>query len=375
MWRRYFRRKLQRWVIGLFYSWVNQYLSTVAEESATTNRGGGGHVKSWFRGGAAGVASKQDQSDAPDRSSKAAPVETLIPRWKPLAHLVDSERFQIFIGVVIVANALVLGLQTYSGIEASYGRFLQSLNAAFYIVFVVELITRILSYGTRPWNFFRNGWNIFDFIVIGGALIPGLRDQATIIRLLRLARIVRLMRFLPDARILILTVSRATPAVASMSVLTVLVLFIYGIVGWSMFGQALPEQWGNIGTAMLTLFVLLTLEGFPEYLAAARTVNDWAPIFFLTYVLIAAFIIVNLLIGIVISAMERAREQEAIEARKVGQDHLAALLEHLTQARQQIDEIEGEVEIMRSEGYFTQGAAQGQAEQSNSKYQEAGGSG
>lgn len=314
-------------------------------------------MKSWFRG-AASFAKGADQGNDPSvgaatRSQGGSSKGAVIPRIKPLADLVDSDRFQIVIGAVIVANAIVLGLQTYQGLEASYGSLLRGLNDFFYLIFLVELITRILSYGVRPWNFFRNGWNVFDFIVIGGALIPALRDQATVIRLLRLARVVRLMRFLPDARILILTVTRATPAVASMSVLTILVLFIYGIVGWSMFGQALPQEWGNIGTSMLTLFVLLTLEGFPEYLAAARTVTPYAPIFFLTYVLIAAFIIVNLLIGIVISAMERAREQEAVEARKVGQDHLAALLEHLTLARQQIDEIEGEVEIMRDEGYFT----------------------
>lgn len=307
-------------------------------------------MKTWMRG-AAGAASQQDADTATVPVGQTS-RDSNIPRVKPLADLVDSDRFQIAIGAIIVANAIVLGLQTYQGLEESYGGLLRGLNDIFYIVFLVELITRILSYGTRPWNFFRNGWNVFDFIIIGGALVPALRDQATVIRLLRLARVVRLMRFLPDARILILTVTRATPAVASMSVLTILVLFIYGIVGWSLFGQALPQEWGNIGTAMLTLFVLLTLEGFPEYLAAARTVTPFAPIFFLTYVLIAAFIIVNLLIGIVISAMERAREQEAVEARKVGQDHLAALLEHLGQARQQIDEIEGEVEIMRSEGLF-----------------------
>ena len=336
-------------------------------------------MKSWFRGAAGVIKSSDHRSelsiDASVDSNAGSSQDSVIPRVRPLADLVDSERFQIGIGAVIVANAVVLGLQTYAGVEQTYGSLLRSLNDIFYAVFLVELVTRILSYGTRPWNFFRSGLNVFDFIVIGGALVPALRDQATVIRLLRLARVVRLMRFLPDARILILTVTRATPAVASMSVLTILVLFIYGIVGWSMFGQALPEQWGNIGTAMLTLFVLLTLEGFPEYLAAARTVNDLAPLFFLTYVLIAAFIIVNLLIGIVISAMERAREQEAIEARKVGQDHLAALLEHLGQARQQIDEIEGEVEIMRSEGYFTRDALQVNGSTTISRDQEAGGSG
>lgn len=281
-----------------------------------------------------------------------------IPRWQVLARFVDSDGFQLAIGAVIVANAIVLGMETYASLEEQYGDVLRALNATFYGVFLVELILRIASYGWRPWNFFRSGWNVFDFIVIGGALIPALREQATVIRLLRLARVVRLMRFLPDARVLVLTVTRATPAVASMAVLTVLVLFIYGIVGWTMFGSELPEQWGDIGRAMLTLFVLLTLESFPEYLNAAREVSGLATLFFLSYVLIAAFIIVNLLIGIVISSMERAREQEAAEARKLGQDHLAALIEHLSSARQQIDEIEGEVEMMRSEGFFKEGRTQ-----------------
>jgi len=309
-------------------------------------------MKSWMRGAAGAVS--QQQAGAKRGAVEDVSEKRSIPRVRVLARLVDSDRFHIGIGIVIVANAVVLGLQTYNGLEARFGTALVVLNEVFYGIFLVELVTRIASYGRKPWNFFRNGWNIFDFIVIGGALIPALREQATVMRLLRLARVVRLMRFLPDARILVLTVTRATPAVASMAVLTILVLFIYGIVGWSLFGDALPQEWGNIGTAMLTLFVLLTLEGFPEYLASAREVNDFAPLFFLTYVLIAAFIIVNLLIGIVISSMERAREQEAVEARKLGQDHLAALLEHLGQARQQIDELEGEVEIMRGEGYFAE---------------------
>jgi len=310
-------------------------------------------VKSWMRG-AVGLTQSSGHPHGVDTDVERVEEGGNIPRWQVLARFVDSDGFQLGIGAVIIANAVVLGMETYTSVDEQYGDILRALNGAFYGVFLVELILRIASYGWRPWNFFRSGWNVFDFIVIGGALIPALREQATVIRLLRLARVVRLMRFLPDARVLVLTVTRATPAVASMAVLTILVLFIYGIVGWTMFGAELPEQWGDIGRAMLTLFVLLTLESFPEYLNAAREVSGLATLFFLSYVLIAAFIIVNLLIGIVISSMERAREQEAAEARKLGQDHLAALIEHLNSARQQIDELEGEVEMMRSEGYFKQ---------------------
>jgi voltage-gated sodium channel len=177
-------------------------------------------------------------------------------------------------------------------------------------VFVVELVLRLASYGRRPQDFFRSGWNVFDFVIITAVFIPGVREQAQLLRLLRLARIVRLVRFLPDARMLILTVVKSIPSVASMVVLTILLLFVYGMVGWSLFGQALPESWGTIGRAMLTLFILLTLENFPTYLAEAEPVSVLAVPFFVSYVLLAAFIVFNLLIGIVISSMEKAREEE-----------------------------------------------------------------
>ena len=303
-------------------------------------------MKLFWQGGARAAVSDGGHaaSDGGGQSTGVTEPESSEPRWKPLAHLVDSEGFQIFIGAVIVLNAIVLGLETYASVMADYGLLLERINSFFYVIFLIELVLRILSYGTKPWNFFRHGWNIFDFIVIGGALIPGVREHATVMRLLRLARIVRLMRFLPDARILLLTVTRATPAVMSMVVLTVLVLFIYGIIGWTLFGAALPAQWGNVGTAMLTLFVLLTLENFPIYLGEAQAVSPLATVFFLSYVLIAAFVIVNLLIGIVLSSMERAREEEAAAARKQGQTQRAFVLEQLSEIRRSLDEIEGEIE-------------------------------
>jgi len=107
--------------------------------------------------------------------------------------------------------------------------------------------------------------------------------------------------------------------------------------------RVLAGKWGDVGSAMLTLFILLTLEEFPEYLAQAQQVSQLATVFFLSYILIAAFIIVNLLIGIVISSMERAREEEAAEAREKGLTHKAFLLQQITAMRRALDEIEGEV--------------------------------
>ena len=237
-----------------------------------------------------------------------------VARTGRLARLVDSDRFAGAIAAVIVLNAIVLGLETYPTVAATHGDTLVLLNELCFAVFVVELVLRLASYGRDIRAFFRSGWNVFDLVVIGAVFIPGVREQAQLLRLLRLARIVRLVRYLPDARILLLTVIKSIPSLFSMVVLTVLLLFVYGMIGWSLFGAELPEQWGTIGRSMLTLFILLTLENFPTYLEQAEAVSPYAVVFFISYVLLAAFVVFNLLIGIVIGSMERARESEASAA-------------------------------------------------------------
>jgi voltage-gated sodium channel len=264
---------------------------------------------------------------------------TEVDRTGWLARLVDSDRFNGVIAVVIVANAVVLGLETYPGVMAEHERLLVILNACFYGIFVVELVLRFASYGRRPQEFFKSGWNVFDLVIIGAAAIPMVREQTQLLRLLRLARVARLVRFLPDARMLILTVVKAIPSVFSMVVLTFVLMFVYGMIGWSLFGEELPEAWGTIGQAMLTLFILLTLENFPTYLSEAETVSPYAPAFFISYVLLAAFIVFNLLIGIVIASMEKARQQEA--ARHSDAD--AELIRRVADMRRSLTDLEAEL--------------------------------
>jgi voltage-gated sodium channel len=227
-----------------------------------------------------------------------------------LARAVDSNPFTIVVVATIAVNAVVLGLQTYEGVEDRWGRWLDLLNAVCLAIFVVELLVRIGSYWPRPWEFFRNGWNVFDFVVIGAAFVPGIRQNSTLLRLVRLLRVVRLVRVLPDLRVLLLGVWRSVPPLASIGAVTAMILFVYGMVGWILFGDELPDEWGNIGRAMLTLFVMLTLENFPVYMDEAMDVEPWAWIYFVSFILIAAFIVVNLLIAIVLNAMEEARELE-----------------------------------------------------------------
>ena len=243
----------------------------------------------------------------------------------------------------------MLGLETYPGIAREHADTLDLLNGVCLGIFVVELSLRIASYGRRPQDFFRSGWNIFDFVVVGLAFVPGLRANTTLLRLARLARVVRIVRFLPDVRLLITGVLRSLPPLFSMALLTTLILFVYGMVGWSLFGDDLPEQWGTIGDAMLTLFVMLTLENFPIYMEAGMEVYPWSWVYFVSFILVAAFIVLNVLIGIVLNSMEEARE---IERRRALGDahpptHPAPVAERIAILRSALDELEQELGVHR----------------------------
>ena len=269
--------------------------------------------------------------------------------------MVDSGPFTVIVLGTIVVNAVVLGLQTYEGVEDRWGGFLDLLNAACLAVFIVELVVRIASYWPRPLEFFRSGWNIFDFVVIAAAFVPGIRQNATLLRLARLLRIVRIVRVLPDLRVLLLGVWRSVPPLASIGAVTAMILFVYGMVGWILFADDLPDQWGNIGRAMLTLFVMLTLEDFPVYMADAMEIEPWAWVYFVSFILVAAFIVLNVLIGVVLNSMEEARELDRRQALRerhgvtrpspVDPEAHAHVAERIVILRSALDELELELAV------------------------------
>ena len=232
------------------------------------------------------------------------------PLVRHCARIADSSKFNIFIFVVIAANAVVLGLETYDGIVRDAGGLLGTLNDLFLGIFVVELCIRLIGFGRRPQDFFKSGWNIFDFLVVAASFTPGLRENAMLLRLARLARVLRIVRLLPDLRVLTIAIGRSIPGVMSLGILAVLVLFIYGMVGWTIFQDHAPKQYGTISEAMLTLFVTLTLENLPDQIALGRRLSDWTLLYFISYAMLAAFLIFNILIGVVINSLEEARAIE-----------------------------------------------------------------
>jgi voltage-gated sodium channel len=268
-----------------------------------------------------------------------------IVRW--CADLADSTVFNLFIFAVILANAVVLGLETYDGVVRDYGDLLHTLNNVFLGIFVVELAIRLTAFGSKPGQFFRSGWNVFDFVVILASFAPGLRENTTLLRLARLGRVLRIVRLLPDLRVLTIAIGRSLPGVASLSVLALLVVFIYGMVGWTIFDDHAPGQYGTIGEAMLTLFVTLTLENLPDQLAMGRELSDWTILYFISYALVAAFLIFNILIGVVINSLEEARAIEHARERadrlEHGDPEEPVIEERILEVREALDRLEADV--------------------------------
>jgi voltage-gated sodium channel len=274
--------------------------------------------------------------------------------------IVASRWFDPLMLVVIFVNAIALGLETYDSVAHSIGDELHTANDVILGLFVVELLIRFGASGFDPRRFFRSGWNVFDFVVIAASFAPGLRENATLLRLVRLARMVRAVRLLPDLRILTVAVARSIPGVASLAVISLLLVYVYGMVGWVIFHNHDPANFANIGQSMVTMFVLLTLENLPTYIAKGQELSDWTLLFYVSYVLVASFLIFNLFIGIVINSMEEARaielhraERELLEEDRANDEraHAVVLRERLHHLKSAVDDLERELEAQgRSHG-------------------------
>ena len=263
--------------------------------------------------------------------------------------IIDNERFQFFIVGVIVVNAISLGLDTFGSVEQSLGSSLAIIDRVCLAIYVVELAIRFLSYLRAPADFFKSGWNIFDLVIIGSVFIPGLANETAILRVLRVLRIARILRYLPDIQILGRGLLKALRPLSGLLVLTIVLLFLYGMAGWSFFHTTAPENWNNIGRSMLTLFTVLTLEGWPDIMYPLLDLSPWVALYFVSFVLIATFIVFNMVIGVVLNSLDTAHKAENARQRAaaLADDGILIsdpkVLAHIEALREAIDDLEVDI--------------------------------
>lgn len=258
------------------------------------------------------------------------------------ARVAEAHWFQYLVIGVIVVNGIGIGLETYDGVAERHGDALDRLDTVVLSVFVVELAIRITAHGRRPWRFFGRGWNCFDFAVVAASLVPGLGANAALLRTIRVLRLVRLVEVLGDLRVIVRGLARSLAPLAGVATLTLLLVYIYAIVGNALFGSELPEDWGSAGQAMFTCFRILTLDNWTYLVADAREVTGWAVPYFLSFILVATFVVVNLVIAVIVNSVEEARRVElAAEAEQVARDRPPSEIgDRIRALRAALDELE-----------------------------------
>ena len=259
-----------------------------------------------------------------------------------VASWVEAPRVQYGIALLIVINAITLGLETSPVVMAHAGTWLLALDNIVLGVFVVEISVKLYAH---RWQFFRDPWNVFDFIIIAIALIPASGPLA-VMRVLRILRVLRLISMVPRLRFVVESLLHAIPGIASIAGLLVLLYYVFAVMATGLFGADHPAWFGTIGKSMYTLFQVMTLESWS--MGIVRPVMETQPhawLFFIPFILIATFTMLNLFIAIIVNTMQtmhertHMQEQAAIEdalhneGSNIG-DQLQKLREELAEVKQ-----------------------------------------
>jgi voltage-gated sodium channel len=252
--------------------------------------------------------------------------------------IADNPRFQHFIMVVIVLGAIIIGVETSATLTARYRSIIVAVEMLIQTIFVAEIAIRVLACWPRPLVFFRNGWNVFDFAVVAASLLPQAGPFAVVARLARLVRVTRLVSAFPDLRLIIGTMVRSIPSMGHVIVLLSLLLYVYAVLGFHFFRETDPAHWGSLGAALLTLFQMLTLEGWVEIQAAVLDAYPLAWIYFSSFVFVAVFVVVNLFIAVVLNNLESVKHEHQIDADRESAHR--DLLEAIETTRQRLEELE-----------------------------------
>lgn len=232
--------------------------------------------------------------------------------------LTEHPRFHSLVVALIIFAGIIVGLQTSPAVVAEHGRLLHVIDWVVLVLFMVELAIRITAHGPRPWRFFLDPWNVFDFLIVAVCVLPLHAEFAAVLRLARVLRVLRLVTALPQLQILVNALLKSIPSMGYVALLLSLHFYVYAVVGVTFFGSHDAEHFGNLGRAALTLFQVVTLEGWVDVMAVQREAlgSPVLPVlYFISFILLGTMIMLNLLIGVIVNGMDEAREETEDNAR------------------------------------------------------------
>jgi len=266
-----------------------------------------------------------------------------------LLPVVNSKWFSNMTTFVIVFYALVLGFKTYEEAEAVYGSAFFMMDRIVTIFFLIEVVLKMAS-EKRVVNYFKDGWNIFDFSIVAISLIPmNETDYALIARVLRVFRVLRLFTARPELKKIIDMLIKAIPSIVDIVLLMFIIFYIYAIVGSFIFADLKSGLWDNLLISMLTLFRVLTFEDWTDVMYEAMEVHPWAWIYFVSFVIIAAFVFFNLFVAVIIDEMQKMNNQDMADEIHEDSKKLDIIIKKMNQQEQLIKELQKNIERSKKE--------------------------
>ena len=234
----------------------------------------------------------------------------------------ESTGMQYFITLLIVINAIILGLETVPQAMERYGAFLLAVDHFILGIFVIEILLRIYAHRLA---FFRDPWSLFDFTVVAIALVPASGPLA-VLRALRILRVLRLLTLVPSMRRVVGALLGSIPGLSSIALVLLLIYYVFAVIATKLFGEHFPQWFGSIGESLYSLFQIMTLESWSMGIVRPVMVeHPYAWIFFIVFILIATFTMLNLFIAIIVNAMQTFTEEE----NRVRNDALVETRDHI----------------------------------------------
>ncbi|MCZ8113653.1 ion transporter [Silanimonas sp.] len=262
--------------------------------------------------------------------------------------VVQSTSFQRAITGVILFAAVLVGVETDKAMVAAHGDLLHALDRIVLAIFCAEIVLKMVALSPKPWHYFRDPWNVFDFAIVVACLLPLGSQSATVLRLLRLLRVLRLVHALPRLQVLVGTLLKSLPSMGYVGLFLAMHFYVYGVAAVFLFGENDPRNFGSLPMAVLTLFIVVTGENWSttlytqmygcenfgyEGMEALCTASNAQPVvaslFFVSFIVLGTMVILNLVIGVVMNSMQEAQiENERMDEAKRGGDERHPSLEH-----------------------------------------------
>jgi len=276
-------------------------------------------------------------------------VSDTFETWRDrLERLRSHKAFELTVITIIVVSALLIGAKTYEEEVSRFQAVMLWLDVAVTVFFLVEILIRMAA-ERRLRDFFRKGWNIFDFLIVTASLIPMDDSEMVLLaRLLRIFRVLRLVSMIPELRMLIAALFKSIPRMGYVVLLMFIIFYIYGALGSFLFASVDEKLWGNISLAMLTLFQVATFESWATaVLYPTMEHYPYAWIYFLTFIFLNAFIFLNMMIGIVLDVMQKESLAIELESGEGEAAELHGLRDDVRELRDQLSRMEALLERQR----------------------------